>query len=148
MGTVPAVTMSLGSRLFLDTSYAVALVSPMDGHHARALELAVRIDREQIPLVTTKAVLLEIGNSLSRLRFRSTAIALLKALQEDADVEVVPLSEELYAEAWKIYRSHADKEWGLTDCLSFVVMRQRELRDALTTDRHFRQAGFKALLAD
>ena len=129
------------TRLFLDTSYAVALVSPSDYHHSRAVVLANRIDREEIPLVTTQAIILEIGNSLSRHRSRCAAVVLLEALHGDSKVEIVPLSDELYTEALGIYRSCMNKEWGLTDCLSFVVMRRHSLREALTTDRHFRQAG-------
>jgi uncharacterized protein len=42
--------------------------------------------------------------------------------------------------------SRRDKEWSLTDCISFVVMKERGLTEALTADHHFEQAGFKALL--
>ena len=63
-------------------------------------------------------------------------------------VEIVPTSEELYQRAFQLYQSRADKEWGLTDCVSFVVMQDRGLSDALTTDKHFEQAGFRALLRE
>lgn len=45
-----------------------------------------------------------------------------------------------------LYESHADKEWGLTDCISFGVMREHKLMDAATGDRHFQQAGFRPLM--
>ncbi|MFO0968025.1 MAG: hypothetical protein U0793_20915 [Gemmataceae bacterium] len=61
-------------------------------------------------------------------------------------MEIVPLSEDLYAEAVTLYRARPDKEWGLTDCVSFVVMTQRRITEALTADEHFEQAGFKAIL--
>ncbi len=63
-------------------------------------------------------------------------------------MEIVPLSEALYARAAKLYRERADKEWGLTDCISILVMQDRGLTDALTTDGHFQQAGFRALLRE
>lgn len=91
---------------------------------------------------------LEIGNALSRLPYREAAVALLKSLEEDPNVEIVSLTEELYKEAFELYQQRTDKEWGMTDCISFTVMRERNLQEALTTDKHFQQAGFKALLRD
>jgi predicted nucleic acid-binding protein len=134
------------SELFLDAAYAIAISSPRDECHARAIELANRIQAEGIPLVTTRAVILEIGNALSKQRLRPSAIALIEGLQSDSNVEIVPLTEELFTRAFQLYQSRPDKEWGLTDCLSFVVMTERGLTDALTTDDDFRQAGFRTLL--
>lgn len=83
---------------------------------------------------------------MAKLRYRSAAVKLLKALEEDPNVEIVPLSEELYKRGWLLYRERMDKEWSLTDCISYIVMQERSLTDALTTDKHFRQAGFIVLL--
>ena len=60
----------------------------------------------------------------------------------------MPLSEELYARAFTLYRQRPDKEWGMVDCISFVVMQERGLTDALTTDEHFGQAGFRVLMRE
>lgn len=136
------------AELFLDASYAIALAASTDQYHARAVELAEWIEAERMQLLTTRAVVLEISNALSRRRYRAAAVALLDALESDPAVEVVPLSEELYGRAAELYRWRGDKEWGLTDCISFAVMRERGLTEALTADDHFRQAGFRALLAE
>lgn len=64
----------------------------------------------------------------------------------DDDVEILSVDSELFSKALKFYSSRIDKEWGLTDCISFVVMKDRKLKDALTSDHHFEQAGFQALL--
>lgn len=138
----------LSSEVFLDTAYAIALSSPKDVYHARAAALADELEQQQVRLVTTRAVLLEIGSTLARQRLRSAAVALLDALEHDPTVHIVPLSEPLFAKAFQLYRARPDKEWGLTDCVSFVVMMERGLTEALTTDDHFRQAGFRALLLD
>jgi uncharacterized protein len=138
----------LTSEVFLDTAYAIALSSPKDTYHARAAALADELEQHPVRLLTTRAVLLEIGSALARQRFRSAAIALLEALEHDPAVEIVPLSESLFAKAFQLYRARPDKEWGLTDCVSFVVMMDRGLSEALTTDEHFHQAGFRALLLD
>lgn len=90
--------------------------------------------------------MLEIGNALSKVRYRRAAIALLDALEADPRVAVVPLSEELFARAVHLFRQRQDKEWGLVDCVSFVVMDDHDIGDALTTDLHFRQAGYTVLL--
>lgn len=130
--------------VFLDTSYAVALSSPTDQHHDLADELEITNAR----LVTTRAVLLEIGSFLARLRFRPAAISLLRSLEADPTVELLPLTEELYARALQLFESRPDKEWGLIDCVSFIVMADRGLTKALTADEHFEQGGFRALLRE
>jgi predicted nucleic acid-binding protein len=116
--------------------------------HKKALRLATQIKLAGKRIVTTHAVMLEIGNSLSKLRYRRAAVSLLYALEVDPWVTIVPFSEEFYARAFKLYRERMDKEWGLVDCMSFVVMSERGITDALTTDKHFQQAGFRALLRE
>ncbi len=138
--------MQMKRTLFLDTSYAIALSSRNDGFHQQAITVSTQIEQERSNLVTTRAITLEIGNALSRLRYRHVSIALLESLEQDASIEIVPISEPLYRRAFDLYRSRPDKDWGLTDCLSFVVMKDREISEALTADEHFQQAGFQALL--
>ena len=134
------------SKVFLDTSYAVALSSPADENHERAVELAEQLEASSSYFVTTRAILPEIGNALSKIRYRAAAVRLLTALENDPKVEIVPASDDLYRRALEMYRDRLDKEWGLIDCMSFVVMSEQGLTDALTADNHFRQAGFRALL--
>jgi predicted nucleic acid-binding protein len=134
------------NEVFLDSGYAIALSVESDEHHPRAEELAEQLEAERTRLVTTRAILLEIGNALSKKRYRNAAVELLDALEQDATIEIVPLSEELFAQAFEFFRSRPDKEWGLVDCVSFIVMRKRGLTEALTPDKHYEQAGFRALL--
>ena len=134
------------NRIFLDTSYAVALSASTDEHHTRAVELADELEDSGTHFVTTRAILLEIGNALSKVRHRSAAIRLLTALENDPKVEIVAASDELYRRAFEAYSDRVDKEWGLIDCMSFVVMKDEGVTEALTADNHFRQAGFRVLL--
>ena len=134
------------TEAFLDTSYAIALSVSSDEHHERAINLAEKLEAAGTGLVTTRAIILEIGNALAGLRYRKAAVQLLDALENDPKVEIIPITEELCARAFELYRNRLDKEWGLIDCLSFIVMEDRKLTDALTADDHFRQAGFSALL--
>jgi predicted nucleic acid-binding protein len=148
MSTCTTILPRVTVELFLDASYAIALASSTDQYHERAVELAQRIETGDRRLITSRAVVLEIGNALSKLRYRAPAVALLDAIERDTNVEIVPLSEELYGRSLELYRQHQDKEWGLTDCVSFAIMWERSITDALTADDHFRQAGFRALLGE
>jgi uncharacterized protein len=134
------------SKIFLDAAYAIALSAPSDQYHDLAVTYAEQIELEGTPLITTRAIMLEIGNALAKLRYRNAAIELLDSLEDDPTIEIIPISEELYNHAFQLYRNRQDKEWGLTDCISFVVMKNQKIIDALTTDEHFIQAGFNALL--
>ena len=133
-------------EVFLDAAYAIALSVPKDSYHKRAVLLADELEASKTRLVTTRAVMLEIGNALSKQRYRHAAVELLRSLEADPNVTIVPLSEDLYAQALRLYRGRPDKDWGLTDCTSFIAMQDRKITEALTTDEHFQQAGFRALL--
>ncbi len=133
-------------RVYLDTSYAIALASPGDSLHAAAEAMANRLEREGAELVVNRAVLLEIGSALARARYRPAAVALIHSLEADPNVRVVPLSDDIYRDALALFASRQDKEWSLVDCVSFVVMRALGISEALTADEHFRQAGFIPLL--
>lgn len=135
-------------ELFLDTAYAIALSSTTDQYHSQAVQLADQLRKSSSRLITTRAVMLEIGNALSKRRYRQSAIKLLAALEADLTIGIVPLTEEIYSEAFSLYTNRPDKEWGLVDCVSFVVMQERKISSALTTDDHFVQAGFRALLRE
>ena len=137
-----------GEMVFLDTSYALALSAPSDQFHAWALRLADELEAAKARLLTTRAVVLEIGNALARQRYRAAAVVLLDALGHDPNVEIVALSEDLCGRAMALFRDRHDKEWGLIDCVSFVVMAERGVTKALTADEHFQQCGFRALLRD
>lgn len=134
------------NEAFLDTSYLIALASVDDDLHKLAISLIASRRLRSVRLVTTRAVLLELGNALSKQRYREPAVKLLEGFEQDPNVEIVPLSEDLYIKALDLFKKRPDKEWGLVDCVSFVVMQERGITDALTSDEHFSQAGFNALL--
>jgi predicted nucleic acid-binding protein len=93
-------------------------------------------------------VLAEIADGLAALRFRAHAVRVIDTLRASPLVAVEPASPALFAAALERFRARSDKDWGLTDCASFVVMEERGLSEALTTDDHFVQAGFRALLLE
>ena len=73
-------------------------------------------------------------------------IAFIRGLKTSPHVHIVHVDPTLDAQAWQLFIERPDKEWSLVDCASFVVMLQRGLREAFTTDHHFEQAGFVCLL--
>jgi predicted nucleic acid-binding protein len=99
-------------------------------------------------LITTEFVLVEIADGLAAVRFRAQAVQVIATLKASPWVEIVSASSRLFNAALELYKSRGDKDWGLTDCASFIVMSERGLLAALTTDDHFRQAGFRALLLE
>jgi len=125
--------------VFIDTGYILALVNENDQHHAEALALSERYDGQ--PVVVTDAVLLEIGNALSRMD-RNAAVQIIQDLRDSPGTTVVTLTPERFESAFDLYRRHTDKQWGLVDCVSFIVMRRMGLTTALAFDQHFVQAGF------
>lgn len=138
------------NKIFVDTLFVIALfvialINERDQYHERAAELANLFDGQ--PLLITDAVLLEIGNALAR-HFRTEAAQVIDTFLSSEDVEIVHISPDLLNRALRLFKAHHDKEWGLVDCISFVVMREAGVSAALTFDRHFIQAGFQALFHD
>jgi hypothetical protein len=134
----------VNTPIFIDTGYILALVNTTDKYHERARATALTTPP---PFIITEAVLIEIGNALSNLRWRQLGVAALNDLRSDPNITVIPTDTGLLNRAIELYASRPDKEWGLTDCLSFVVMQDNGVREALSTDRHFEQAGFQIVLA-
>ena len=134
--------------IFLDTAYVNALVNTRDQWHDAAVQWERKLAADKRRLVTTEFVLVEIADGLAAVRFRVQAIQVIATLQASALVEIIPASSRLFTAALELYRSRGDKDWGLTDCASFVVMSEHSLSEALTADDHFRQAGFRILLLE
>jgi predicted nucleic acid-binding protein len=91
-------------------------------------------------------VLIELANFFAAPSRREALPRLLDAISSSPTTSLVPCSPRLFKSGLALFRSRPDKAWSLTDCTSFVVMRKRRIRDALTADQHFEQAGFRALL--
>jgi uncharacterized protein len=129
--------------LLADTSFFVAYLNPHDDDHALAVEW-MTASSEQI--VTTDWVLAELGNYLAERQHRRLFGALVRLLSAEARVEIVPADHGSFLAALNLYLRRPDKSWSFTDCTSFCLMKTRKINDALTTDHHFQQAGFKSLL--
>ncbi len=132
--------------VFADTSYWFALLVRTDPWHEIAALLSLELIDARV--VTTEMVLAELLNGVSRLGeyYRNLATAEVLRLRTDPDVNIISQSEDQFRNAFDFYRSHSDQRWGLTDCASFLVMREIGITHALTADRDFTQAGFNILM--
>jgi predicted nucleic acid-binding protein len=129
---------------FADTYYFLALRNPKDEGHAKAVAATSRLAPRQ--LVTTTCVLTEVADALAKPANRSGFAELMEMLAANPDVAIVPPTQSLFDQGVSFYNARPDKEWSLTDCISFVVMTQLSITEALTADHHFVQAGYKILL--
>ncbi|NEP81852.1 MAG: type II toxin-antitoxin system VapC family toxin [Okeania sp. SIO3B3] len=131
-------------RLFLDTVFIQAILNPRDQYHIPAIQLLPRVKNAQEVWIT-EAIFMEVGNALSTYDRRKVSAFIQQCYQTD-NISIVNITPQLFQEGLNLYESRQDKKWGLVDCLSFIVMRQHNLIDAVTSDIHFIQAGFQALL--
>ncbi len=133
-------------QVFVDTSYLVALIDRSDGLHVRAAALTDELAEDGAAMITTDAVFFELANYFARGPLRGEAITWIDALRAAADWDVIALDRPLIRRGEGRYRRHDDKGWSLTDCVSMECMAARKIREAATSDAHFEQAGFVALL--
>lgn len=127
---------------FADTFYFLALLNPRDAAHSDAVAIRGRLRGH---LVTTQYVLTEVADALAAPRDRGKFLALLAAFEADPGVTIVPGSDDLFRRGAGLYRQRPDKDWPLTDCISFVVMGDHGITEALTGDAHFKQAGLRPI---
>lgn len=97
-------------------------------------------------MLTTAWVLTEVADGLASPATRGTFAQVLRELKADPRVVIIQPNAALFDAGIELYEQRSDKDWSLTDCISFVAMREAGISDALTGDRHFEQAGFRALL--
>jgi len=135
-----------GDLTFVDASGWIALVNANDALHQQSVRLFEQRLNEGRGFVTSSVVLLEVGNWLSPVPLRGLASGLIERIEHSSRIQVVELTPELYRKGWLLYRERPDKDWGVIDCISFTIMQERNIVEALTADRHFQQAGFVALL--
>jgi predicted nucleic acid-binding protein len=131
------------TRSFADTFYFLELLNSDDPAHQRSSEFA---DSYRGEIVTTGWVLVEVADAMSHPTNRQLVVDFLAQLRAAPRTTIVPFSDALADEGLRLFAARQDKHWSLTDCISFVVMQREGITEALTGDRHFEQAGFRALL--
>ncbi|MCB0255556.1 MAG: type II toxin-antitoxin system VapC family toxin [Anaerolineae bacterium] len=134
------------AEVFVDTVAWLALINASDSLHEPALQVMEQLQTERAQLTTTDFILLEVADALSAVSMRERTIRYIEGLRRLPMLTIVPVSDDLVTAGWLLYRQRRDKSWGLTDCTSFVVMQEKRLTQAFTSDHHFVQAGFDNLL--
>ncbi len=130
--------------MFADTGYWIALFDKKDTLHQKATAVSSALGPHR--MVTSEMVLVEFLATYSATKLRTAAAGLVLSVQRDANCEVVHQTADQFAKAFELFATRGDKEWSLTDCASFNLMKERDMTDALAHDTHFKQAGFSALL--
>ncbi|CAN2042247.1 PIN domain-containing protein [Candidatus Magnetomoraceae bacterium gMMP-15] len=133
----------INKSVFMDTGFLIALIDNSDTYHEIAIESYRNLIMKKWPIITTEAILTELGNALSKLRWRQIAYKWITSIKKSKTIfTVIPVKNEIFDKSLKFYGSRLDKEWGLTDCISFIIMQENSLTHALSTDHHFKQAGY------
>ncbi|HEX6904851.1 MAG TPA: PIN domain-containing protein [Thermoanaerobaculia bacterium] len=133
-------------RVFLDTNGWLALLNSADALHSLAEAEWTQLLEEGYSIFLTDWIIAETGNGLARTTGRSQFVQAVRLLRESPRAHVLPVSGELFERALDLYAKRLDKTWGLVDCASFIVMEDEGIREVLSNDRHFPQAGFQCLL--
>ena len=129
--------------VFADSFYFLSLWNPNDHAHSKAMAFT---DGYREAFLTTDWIVTELADALARPPNRQRFLSLYRVLQHQKEFTIIPASRALLEEGINLFENRANKEWSLTDCISFVVMKKEGIDEALTGDHHFEQAGFVALL--
>ena len=134
---------------FADTAFLIARLNPRDNHHQKARALTAELKGSR--LITSEMIFTELLDAFaeSGSHVREAACQLVKSLRgANSRTHIVEQTGELFQKALQKHQNFSDKEWGLTDCASFVIMEENAITHALTTDHHFEQGGFIALMKE
>jgi predicted nucleic acid-binding protein len=134
--------------VFADADYWIALLNPREKLQSKAREVSSRLG--SVRIITTEMVLTEVLNGFSNRgeQLRKGAADLVGRLRQNPNITIMPQTSIQFEEARSLYAERGDQAWSLTDCASFQAMQNQKITEALTYDKHFVQAGFKALLRD
>ncbi|MBD2484268.1 type II toxin-antitoxin system VapC family toxin [Planktothrix sp. FACHB-1365] len=133
------------SNLFLDTSYIIALETADDINHLRTLNHWQNLIKGTPKLVTTSYIFDEMVTFFNSRNRHHKAVEVGNRLLRSSLVQFIHVDEVLFFDGWQLFQQYNDKSYSLTDCISFVVMTQSNIRTALSFDNHFIQAGFEKL---
>jgi hypothetical protein len=136
-------------KVFVDTAAWIALINSRDEFHGAAKQVMKDLYQQKVALVTTDFVLLEVADALSNPLIRAQTVDFVDSLLQLSKfpaLQIIPADRSLLLDGWNFYKQRSDKDWGLTDCISFGVMSREQITQAFTSDKHFEQAGFVRLL--
>ena len=130
---------------FLDTSYILALEIKNEDAHQQVLQNWASLANSKPFLITTTYIFDEVVTFFNSRNLHYKAVEVGNRLLQSPDIELIEVDRYLFNQGWQFFQKYKDKSYSLTDCLSFIVMQEREIVTALTLDNHFHQAGFQIL---
>jgi uncharacterized protein len=132
--------------VFVDSFYWIGLINPKDQWHSITVE--ARKSYALAKFLTTEAVLIEVLNYFSTYdaRFRLISSQVTRTILDDPDIEVLPINSSLFLSGLNLYEQRLDKGYSMVDCISMIAMKNRDISEVLTHDKHFSQEGFNILL--
>jgi predicted nucleic acid-binding protein len=133
-------------KVFVDTAAWIALLNVDDIWHQQAKQTRLELVEQNYVFITTEFILLEVGDALCSQSLRKNTANFLQNIYQLKSTKIVTLSQDLLQSGLSLYEQRSDKDWSLTDCISFVVMQREQIQEAFTSDKHFEQAGFIRLL--
>ena len=133
---------------FIDTSGWASAFDAQQPNHQAAIAAFKQMRQSNLKIITSNYVIAELVSLLhSPLRIpRSQIFTTIDSTKTYSHLEIIHIDSAIDAAAWNLCKARPDKPWSLVDCTSFVIMQQLNIQQALTTDRHFEQAGFIRLL--
>jgi len=134
------------NKCFMDSVGWIALLNADDELHRKTDSIYRELLKSGTIFITSTAVLNEVANSLCMPKFRKTVVEFHKNIQNSSRINVIFVNKNLWTSGWRLFENRPDKSWSLTDCISMEIMQKYGLIDVLTNDKHFTQAGFKAIL--
>ena len=134
------------NTVFVDTAAIIALGNKQDAFHHIAWQVQKDLVKNQSHFVTSDFVIAEFCNAFSRIKFRATAVQTINNIYKSKVWSVVPINESLMIKSLNLFTQMEDKEWGLVDCSSIILAREKQIATVFTADKHFEQAGFEILL--
>lgn len=138
----------MNAPVLVDSSAWIALINKDDNYHKAVADLMRHLLDGKHRLITTDMVIVETINAMSKIQHRNAVIGMIERIEKSPGISVVKITDDIYEAAWSMYKRRKDKEWGITDCASFEVMKLYKVRRAFTLDHHFEQAGFNVMLKD
>lgn len=132
-------------EIFIDTGFIIALESVTDQNHEKALQQWNELLKDLPSMVTTTYVIDEIVTFFNSRNRHAKAVEIGRRLMNSRSVQMIHVDKGLFDKSWQYFEQHADKTYSMTDCISFIVMKEQGIQSALSFDKHFTQAGFKGL---
>ncbi|HOF01607.1 MAG TPA: PIN domain-containing protein [Spirochaetota bacterium] len=134
------------NKIFIDTFAWIALINKSDNYHKLSVDLFNEILIKNNKLYTSTFIITETINALSKFMYRKPILEFLNRIQNSQILNLIEINMDIYNNSINLFKKRIDKEWGLTDCSSFIVMEKYDIIKAFTNDKHFEQAGFELLI--